>query len=227
MATKLYMHPVSTTSRPVLLFVAESGANVELVTIDLFTGEHMKEPFTKLNPNKQVPVLVEDDFVLTESSAILKYLADKINSPAYPKDLRRRAHVNELMDWFNTGLMREYCYHFVYPQVFPGHQREPEAVHKATLEWGRTMAKGWLQILNDHWLGSSNAYVCGKDITIADYLGAGALTVGDMIRVDFANYPNVDRWLGRMRKLGSWDSVHQTVKGVAGSMKEKSFVALA
>src|SRR3990172_6005243 len=103
---KIYYHPASTTSRPLMLFVAESGINVEFQVIDLFTGEHYKPPYEAINPNHLVPVLEDGDFRLTESSAILKYLADKINSPAYPKDLRRRAHVNELMDWFNTGLMR-------------------------------------------------------------------------------------------------------------------------
>ena len=105
---KLYMHPVSMTSRPVRLFIAENGIKVDEVVVDLMTGEHYKEPFTSVNPNRQVPVLEDGGFRLTESSAILKYLADKINSPAYPKDLQRRAKVNEMMDWLNTQFYREY-----------------------------------------------------------------------------------------------------------------------
>ncbi|MEE8436390.1 MAG: glutathione S-transferase family protein, partial [bacterium] len=85
------------------------------------TGEHMREPYSKLNPNKQVPTLVAGDFVLTESSTILKYLADKSDSAAYPKELKARAKVNEMMDWFNTGFYREYGYHLIYPQVYPHH----------------------------------------------------------------------------------------------------------
>src|SRR3972149_5883076 len=94
---KLYMHKVSTTSRPILLFIAENKIDVEQVVVDLMTGEHMKAPFTRLNPSKQVPVLEDGDFVLTESSSILKYLADKIGSPAYPQDPKKRARVNEMM----------------------------------------------------------------------------------------------------------------------------------
>ena len=88
---KLYMHPVSMTSRPVRLFIAESGIDVEEQIVDLMTGEHYKEPFVSINPNRMVPVLEDGDLRLTESSAILKYLADKIDSPAYPKDLKQRA----------------------------------------------------------------------------------------------------------------------------------------
>ena len=94
---KLYYHPASTTSRPVVLFAAESGIALELQVVDLFTGEHMQPPFGAINPNHLVPVLEDGAFRLTESSAILKYLADKVGSPLYPKDSaaarpRQRAH---------------------------------------------------------------------------------------------------------------------------------------
>ena len=92
-----------------------------------------------------VPVLEDGDFVLTESSAILKYLADKVDSPAYPKDLKKRARVNERMDWVNTNFYREFGYHLVYPQVFPNHNRTPEAAQTATLKWGKEKAEHWLE----------------------------------------------------------------------------------
>ena len=41
---KLYHHPISTTSRTVMLFAAESGIPLEMQVVDLFTGEHMKPP---------------------------------------------------------------------------------------------------------------------------------------------------------------------------------------
>ena len=105
---KLYHHPASTTSRPVMLFAAEQRVPLELQVVDLFTGEHLQPPFEAINPNHLVPVLEDGDFRLTESSAILKYLADKIDSPLYPKDLQARARVNERMDWVNTQLCRDF-----------------------------------------------------------------------------------------------------------------------
>ena len=114
---KLYMHPMSTTSRCVMLFLAESGMKLDQQVIDLFSGEHHKPAFVSVNPNRMVPVLEDGDFRLTESSAILKYLADSANSPAYPKDLKKRAKVNEMMDWFNSNLYRDWGYGLVYPQV--------------------------------------------------------------------------------------------------------------
>ena len=88
-AMKLYYHPASTTSRTVMLFAAESGIPLEMQVVDLFTGEHIKPPYSRRSiPNRLVPVLEDGDFALTESSAILKYLADKTGSPLYPKDLQ-------------------------------------------------------------------------------------------------------------------------------------------
>jgi glutathione S-transferase len=54
---KLYMHPVSMTSRPVRLFIAENKIPVDEVTVDLFTGEHMKPPYSDMNPNSLVPMI--------------------------------------------------------------------------------------------------------------------------------------------------------------------------
>ena len=141
---KLYMHPVSNTSRPLLLFIAEANLPVEQQIIDLMTGEHLQDAYLAINPNGLVPTLVDDDFTLTESSAILKYLADKFDSPLYPKDLKQRAKINEMMDWFNTGFYRDYGYGVVYPQIYPHHKRQTEDAQKATIEWGKTLSKKWL-----------------------------------------------------------------------------------
>lgn len=223
---KLYMHPVSMTSRPVRLFIAESGINVDEQVVDLFTGEHHKEPYASLNPNRLVPMLEDGDLRLTECSAILKYLADKVGSPAYPKDLKQRAKVNEMMDWLNTNFYREYAYNLIYPQLFPHMKRPNEEVQKATLEWGKERAKGWLQLLNDHWIGPKNQYLCGDQITIADYLGAAFVTLGEIVRCDFSPYPNVQRWLGNMRKLKTWPKVNEVFEGYKASVKDQAFAAL-
>ena len=223
---KLYMHPVSMTSRPVRLFIAENGIEVEQQTIDLMTGEHHQEPFISINPNRLVPVLDDGDLQLTESSAILKYLADKIDSPAYPKDLKRRAKVNEMMDWFNTNFYRDYAYGWIYPQIFPHHRRPSDEAQAATIAWGKERAQGWLQILNDHWIGPNKAYLCGDRITIADYFGVALLTLGEIIRCDFSTYPNVARWLGNMKRLQSWPEVNEVLYGFAESVKDQSFDAI-
>ena len=221
---KLYYHPASTTSRPLALFIAESGLKLDMVVVDLFTGEQYKPAFEAINPNHMVPVLEDGDFRLTESSAILKYLADAFNSPLYPKDLKPRARVNERMDWVNTQLNRELCYGVVYPQVFPTHTRPSDLAQQATVEWSRERAQGWLKILNDNIIGA-NPYLCGDAITIADYYCAPFLAMGEVTGSDFSAYPNIQQWLARMKTLKSWKPVNEVIDGFAASLKDKLLVA--
>jgi glutathione S-transferase len=223
---KLYMHPASVTSRPVRLFIAENGIKCEEQVVDLFTGEHLKEPYSSFNPNKLVPALEDGDLKLTESSAILKYLADKIESPTYPKDLKKRAKVNEIMDWFNTNFYRDFGYGMAYPQLFPHHKRPTDEVQSGTITWGKERAAAWLQILNDYWIGPSKPYLCGNEITIADYFGSCLVMLGEVIRCDFSKYPNVTRWLGTMKKLKSWATMNEALDGFANAVKEMQFASI-
>ena len=223
---KLYMHPVSTACRPVRLFIAENKIPVDEELIDLMTGAHFKPPYSTVNPNNLVPMLEDGDLRLTESSAILKYLADKIGSPAYPKDLKQRAKVNEVMDWFNTNLYRALGYDLCYPQLFPHLKRRSDEAQAATLEIGQEGCKRWLKALNDYWIGPNKKYLCGDQITIADYFGACLVSIGEIIRVDFSPYPNVKHWLDTVKKLPNWPKVNEAFNGLTAAMKDKPFVTL-
>jgi glutathione S-transferase len=222
---KLYMHPVSMTSRPVRLFIADNKIDCEEEIVDLMTRAHQKEPFASLNPNCLVPMLVDGDLKLTESSAILKYLADKIGSPAYPKDLKARAKVNEMMDWINTNFYRDFGYGFCYPQLFPHHRRRSDEAQQATLEFAAERGKKWLRLLNDHWLGSKS-YLCGDQITIADYPGAGIVSLGELIGCDFAAYPNIRRWLDCMKQVPNWARINEAFNGYREHLKSQQFARI-
>jgi glutathione S-transferase len=222
---KLYMHPVSMTSRTVRLFIAENGIKADEQVVDLMTGEHLQPAYTAINPNQLVPMLEDGDLRLTESATILRYLADKIGSPAYPKDLKKRAKINEMMDWLNTQFYRDWGYNLCYPQLFPHHKRRSDEAHAGAIEWGQKNSKRWLQILNDHWIGS-NQYLVGNEITIADYFGSGLVTLGEVLHIDFSKYPNIARWLGNMKKLPHWNEVNEVFHGYVGSTKGRQFATV-
>jgi glutathione S-transferase len=223
---KLYYHPISTTSRTIMLFAAENDIPLEMQVVDLFTGEHMKSAYAGVNPNCLVPALEDGDFVLTENSAILKYLADKVNSPAYPKDLKQRARVNERMDWTSTQLCVDFVYGLVYPQIFDSHKRRSDEAQAATLERAKARAQTWLKVLDQNVLGAANPYLCGPAITIADYHACSYVALAEVIGSDLAEYPNVKRWLGRMKSLKSWPKVFEVVDGFAASLKGKPMVTV-
>jgi len=219
---KLYYHPVSTTSRPVLLFIQENNLKVDTQVVDLMKGEHVQPPYAAMNPSKLVPMLEDGDWRLTESSAILKYLAEKFELPSYPKDLRTRARVNERMDWINTQLCRDLAYGLVYPQIFPFHKRPTDAHQTGQLAWAQERAKGWMKILDESLIGKQ-PYLCGDKITIADYFASSFVSLAEFIRADFGPYPNLKRWYERMKGLKTWNKVHEVFYGFAGSMKDAKF----
>jgi glutathione S-transferase len=221
---KLYMHPASITSRIVRLYMAEKGIDAEEEVVDLFTGAHHEEPFVSVNPNRLVPVLEDDGFRLTESAAILIYLAEKFGLPEYPQDAKGRAAVHELMFWASFNLYKDWGYNLCYPQLFDWHKRPSEEGTRVAVAWGRDKSVFWLQVLDTHWLGDGRSWLTGEAITVADYYVGGLVALGDIVRWDFGKTPRVAAWLGRVQALPSWKSVSEAQEGFAASLEGQTFV---
>jgi len=223
---KLYFHPASTVSRMVMLFAAQEGVALDYVTIDLMTGAHHQPEYKAVNPNAMVPVLDDDGFVLTESAAILRYLAGKTGSKAYPADLQARARVDEAMAWFYGNFYKDFGYGLAYPQLFPHHRRRSDEAHAATIAWGEEKTRRWLGVLDSHFLGHGNAFLCGDSVTLADYVGVEMLVMGELLGCTFADFPNIRAWIGRMKALPHWGEVHAAHDGFVASLAGKAFVAV-
>jgi glutathione S-transferase len=209
-----------------MLFAAEEGIELDHQIVDIMAGDQFKPEFRAVNPSGLVPVLEDGAFRLTESSAILKYLADQAGSSAYPKDLQPRARVNEVMDWFNTNFYRSFGYGLCYSQLLDSYKLPDETGQRLALETARQRTAQHLQILNDHHLGARNAYLCGGQITIADYFASGILSLGEVVGCTFAAYPNVVRWYSRMKKLRHWQETNAGVFGWAEYVRGPAYVNL-
>ena len=108
MGITLYYHPLSTYSRRVLIAFAEKKIPHELVVVDIAARRHREKPYLSLNPYGRVPTLVEDGFVLFESTAILNYLeATRPTPPLVPADARGRALVDMHMRLCDLQLTRQ------------------------------------------------------------------------------------------------------------------------
>lgn len=224
---KLYFHPASTTCRPIMLLAASARIELDYQFVDLFAGDNLKPEFLAVNPNGAVPLLEDGEFRLAESSAILKYLADQVRAPSYPTELRARARVHERMDWFNTGLYRDLGYGFVYAQVLDAYRKGDDAAQRAHLAWSRAKAKHWLEILDRHLIGATNRFVCGNEITLADFMGSSYVTLGEVIKLDYSAYPNTMRWLANVKALPYWTSVNEAFyTHFVGMFKDQSFEGL-
>ena len=223
---KFYTFAASTVARPVAMFIADHGIAVEAIEIDLMSGKQFEPDFLAINPDHAVPVLVDDDLTLCESSAILKYLADKVDSPTYPKDLKARARINAAMDWFNTGFYHFFGYDLCYEQLLDHYKLQDAAARSKVMERGKAVAEAKLDILDKNTLGDGRAYICGPEITLADYLGSGIVSVGEITSCSFAKWPHVQAWLKRMKARPNWQATNGAIYGWAESVKGQDFVTV-
>lgn len=101
--TKLVLYFISPSppSRAVLLLLRHLGLDVDVKVVQLHDGEQFKEDFLRLNPAHEVPVLVDGDFSLPESRAILAYLVNSRapNSNLYPTEPKARAIVDHRLSY--------------------------------------------------------------------------------------------------------------------------------
>src|SRR5262249_49589919 len=102
---KLHVAPPSPRPFKVLAVARHLGLDFELCPVDLLNGAHLRPEFAALNPNRKMPVLEDDGFVLWESNAITQYLASKKpESGLLPSDPRKRADVSRWQFWARPHL---------------------------------------------------------------------------------------------------------------------------
>ncbi|WP_296595362.1 glutathione S-transferase family protein [Phenylobacterium sp.] len=199
---KLYCDPISTTSRPILMFIAEQGLDVEIVKVDLLAGGQQAPDYLAINPNGIVPFLVDGDLKLGESAAILRYLAIRTHSTAYPEDLHAQVKVDEAISWFSTQFHEYFCVMVCYPAMGVPHGMPAEQLAQLQA-YGREHAPRWLKVLDQHML-ADQPYLCGDRISIADYLGLSYVLLGRLVDYDFSPYPNLQAWIARMQSRPSY-----------------------
>lgn len=99
---KLYSFPLSGNAHRVELALSLMGLPYELVEVNLREGEQRSDWFKKLNPTGKVPVLIDGETVVTESTAILTYLAAKFDDGTWmPEDPGLEADVHK---WFARAI---------------------------------------------------------------------------------------------------------------------------
>lgn len=105
----LYFAKASPPARACLLLARHLKLDIEVKHVNLASGEQHSEEYLKLNPLKKVPVLVDDDFVLSESRAILVYLINtrQAGSDLYPTDPKTRALIDQRLYYDATVVFQK------------------------------------------------------------------------------------------------------------------------
>lgn len=99
-------HYTSPWALAVFVTLREKHLPFSLRTLDLERGEHQSPDYIDLSLTRRVPTLVQGDFALSESSAIIEYLEDSFpEHPVLPKDHQQRAKARQIQAWLRSDLL--------------------------------------------------------------------------------------------------------------------------
>jgi len=201
---RLHRHPLSGHSHRVELFLSLIGQPFETVDVDLLNGAHKQPPFLALNPFGQVPVIEDGDVVVSDSNAILVYLAHKSADESWlPHDPETAAAVQR---WLSvaTGEIN----------AGPGAARLV-TVFGAGLDHDRakSIATALFDALEAHLDG--RAFLVGDGATIADVAGYSYIAHAPEGGVSLQPYPNIRAWLNRIEALPGFVPMQATKAGLA------------
>merc|ERR1712165_578977 len=123
MPVTIYGPKLSAPVRIALMTCEALGIEYEVKPVNLMEGEHMKPDYLKINPQHNIPALVDGDFNLNESRAIIAYLANAYakDDSIYPKDPKVRAKVDQMMH-FDMGQLYKAFGDCFYPIAFQGQE---------------------------------------------------------------------------------------------------------
>lgn len=184
------VHAYSTpNSLKVSIALEEMGLEHRLLPVNLREGAQRSESFKLLNPNGKVPVLVdgsasaEADVVLSESAAILVYLAEKTDQ-FLPKDTYTRGKVFEQLFFHASAVSPAYLQAFL---IGMQASLDPETKNKVNAEVNRVLG------VLDHVL-TSHRYVAGEAYTIADMAHFGWIWRTQAVGASLQDFPAVSKW---------------------------------
>ncbi|SOC90571.1 glutathione S-transferase [Rhizobium sp. AN5] len=201
---KLYHHPLSGHSHRARLFLSLINLPHELVEVDLMSGAHKKPDFLKMNPFGQVPVLDDDGEYVSDSNAILVYLAKKAGWTDWlPDDLKSAAAVQR---WLSVAA-GEIAYGPAAARlvtVFGAKFNPEEVIGRAHAVLGKLET----QLSDREWL-------VGERPTIADVAIYSYVARAPEGNVDLSAYPAVNRLLRRIEALPGFVDFIGTPVGLA------------
>ena len=204
-AIKLYRHPLSGHAHRVEVFLSLLGLPSELIDVDLAKGAHKQDEFLKKNIFGQVPVIEDGDITLSDSNAILVYLASKYDTERnwYPENLVSAAEVQRFLS-LAAGKI-----------AFGPAAARLVNVFGAGLdhENAKSIAHATLTVLDAHLSGKE--WLVGDSPTIADVANYAYIAHAPEGDVALEPYPNVRAWLARFEALKGFVPMQKTPVGLS------------
>ncbi len=208
---KLYHVPISANSRRVWISLLEKGIPIEEVVLKQ-DGDQYQPDFLEINPFHHIPVLVDEDFKIVESLAILDYLEAKYPTPSLmPTDAKAIATVRMVEMVTITELLPPTIP--LSSQALGLFENKPEKLEKARQQM--------VTVLNffENLLGDS-PYFGGDRLTLADITAGTVVPELPNMGVAVDGYPKLSAWAKRLMARESWQKTQPSPEAIEASLPQ-------
>ncbi|KAM6930859.1 glutathione S-transferase theta-1a [Xenentodon cancila] len=202
---------------------SHSDTNILKCICPSVSGQQYSKEFEKLSIVRKIPVMKDGDFILTESTAILKYLVHKCSLADhwFPADLQQQARVNEYLSWQHLNLRAHCSKVFLLRALYPfimGSEPTKERMDVALEDMKQSV-----DLLEEKFL-QNKPFIIGNKISLADVAAVVELMqpVGTGVN-SFEGRPKLIAWRDRVKKeLGEklFDQAHETLMD-SSTMQQK------
>ena len=190
------------TSRKVKAVVNSLKFDIEIKYLDLLKGEQKNPDYLLHNPNGTVPTLVDGDFNLWESNAIMQYLCDTTQGgdTLFPGDIITRSDIVRWQFWemahFNRTTQVFVWENFVKPTFDMG-KTNFDLVEVATGDFHK-----YATTLDNHL--KNKQFLVGEKLSLADYSVANVAALYALAKVPVESYRNINDWIARLDAIPAW-----------------------
>ena len=199
---KLYLFPPSGRVLGIVALKNHLALDCEVQPIDLGRGDQLSPQYLALNPNKKMPTLEDDGFVLWESNAILFYMAAKHpDRGLWPSDLKGQADVLRWLTWESAHWDAESCGMVAFEKaskaVLGLGPPDPTFIARGEQNFARFAA-----VLDGSLRGKT--WLLGDRLTIADFSIGGLVPSAERMELPVGKFPEILRWYKRLAALPAW-----------------------
>jgi glutathione S-transferase len=180
------------------------GLNYKWQIVKLREGEQKQEWFLKINPVGKVPAIDDDGFYLFESNAICRYLCDKKTSALYPKDVKKRALIEQWIDYISFHIGANFV-PVMYNRLFA--KRVGKPVNEKAITDGEEALKQYFPIIEKQL--AQHKYIVSQEASLADIILFALLEPAEMAQVDLGAYPKLTAWRAELKKQPFYTSCYK------------------
>jgi glutathione S-transferase len=198
---KLYGFPPSPNTWQIRALAAHIGVPLEFEFVDLTKGAQRTPAFLAINPTGRTPALVDGDFKLWETLAIMQYVAGKKPNSLWPNDARGRADITRWQSWNLAHWNRDACVPLLFErfvkQMLNLGAPDQAAIAKGSEAFGKEAG-----MLDAHL--AKQKYIVGDALTIADFATAAPLLYAKQADLPLQPFPHIRGWFERVSALPCW-----------------------